>query len=454
MRSHDDASRLIGRQLEQLESWAIPDVLTRHLSAAHYLALPDEHSTTTSKSETFNSNNELWEEFIHTRRLGIGSRLTLQSFFIFEWIPRSPGLYFTPFGRQARLEAEHRVRRLEDGVIVFDPYGKMSMLDGGIGNLRLKPIVVNGQDLVLMSGSSNGECHEGFPLAVPTELYDSIADQVRHRGAVVRTLSGRLRAVPQELDFLYDSYRNVRKLYLLVDDISVPTLRKSRTLEDLNVSVAASFMSNYEGSPKMYACYVNTDPRIQDSLRDRVRWMEEVYVKKEYQGRVVTDFDELENHFDGAIFGLKKVMALGVRREDFLSVDPFLLPGTVYVDQLIMQQTIIKEQRMSQYNVVGPVGALGDNARAENFIQVAGSDMERLTTELAALKQAAIGRAQSAEQQQAVIAISEAEEAAKAGNPAGMLQKLKAAGKWAADVASSIGKDVLAKIIEHQVGMG
>src|SRR6267154_1407213 len=74
--------------------------------------------------------------------------------------------------------------------------------------------------------------------------------------------------------------------------------------------------------------------------------MDEVYIRHAYNGRVLTDFDELENHFDGAIFGLKKVMSLDIRKEDFLNLQALLPSGSVYINQLMMQQVSIKEKKL------------------------------------------------------------------------------------------------------------
>jgi hypothetical protein len=455
----DDALRRPDRQTEQINSWSIKELLAPHLATATYLIASSTSAASASSESTFHSNNELWEAFLNTQshartiKPRIGSRLRLESFFIFEWLPRSPGLFFTPHGRDARNDAKNRIRALPDGSIVFDPYGKMSMLEGGIGNVRLMPITVNGQEIALMSASSNGECHEGFPIAVPIELYDGIIDELKARGTVVRNLTGRLKAIPEKLSFLYESYTNVPKLYLMIEDLSEPAIRKSRTLEDLNISVAASFLSDYEGSPKVYACYVNTDPKIATSLVERVSWMEAKYVRGTYNGQVLTDFDELENHFSSAIFGLKKVMSLNIRKEDFSTLGSLLPAQGIYVNELIMQQVSVKEQKMSQYNNYGTVGAFGDNAKTEKFVQFSSSDLSVLAEEIAALKQVANTRASTEDQKAAVTALSQAEEAAKAGNAESMLQKLKAAGKWIADLAASVGKSVLADMIEHQIGL-
>jgi hypothetical protein len=73
---------------------------------------------------SYRDNNELWEDVLIMKRLRMGHRVTLESFFIFEWIPRSPGLYFKPEGRLAREEAAKSIVQIDDGVIVYDPYGK------------------------------------------------------------------------------------------------------------------------------------------------------------------------------------------------------------------------------------------------------------------------------------------------------------------------------------------
>jgi hypothetical protein len=181
--------------------------------------------------------------------------------------------------------------------------------------------------------------------------------------------------------------------------------------------------------------------------------MEAKYVRGTYNGQVLTDFDELENHFSSAIFGLKKVMSLNIRKEDFSTLGSLLPAQGIYVNELIMQQVSVKEQKMSQYNNYGTVGAFGDNAKAEKFVQFSSSDLSVLAEEIAALKQVANTRASTEDQKAAVTALSQAEEAAKAGNAESMLQKLKAAGKWIADLAASVGKSVLADMIEHQIGL-
>ena len=91
-------------------------------------------------------------------------------------------------------------------------------------------------------------------------------------------------------------------------------------MEDLKVSVAVSFTSEFEGGTNTYASYVNFDPSDYRSFRESVEWMEQDYIVGKYKGRVITDFDEQRSHFPNAPFSLKKVMELSLSRPEVINV--------------------------------------------------------------------------------------------------------------------------------------
>ena len=216
---------------------------------------------------------------------------------------------------------------------------------------------------MLMSASSSGICHQGFPVALPINMYKQYISEIRNKGAVVVSLFGELKIIPSQIGELYFGYTNVPKLYLEVEDIAGPAHTKSRSMEELNVSVAVSFQGTVDRQLGVYATYVTFDPSRPRSFKDAVRWMGDRYVRS-YDGRVLTDFDEQENHFPEAKFSLRKVMHLELRKRDFQTIH------IERVDQFIAFQEKIEKQ--ANYNVSGGnVGALGDNARAENFRQKA-----------------------------------------------------------------------------------
>jgi len=238
------------------------------------------------------------------------------------------------------------------------------MLDGGIGNIRLSPISLGGQDFVMMCASSSGVCHEGFPVALPVHLYTQCISEIRERGAVVRTLIGTVKLIPSELSDIYSGYASVPKLYLQVEEISTPNQRKSRSIEDLEVSVAVSFKGRVDGSEGVYATYANFDPSRRRTFADAVNWIKDEYVES-YDGIILTDFDQQENHFPEARFSLKKVMTLNLQESDFRSLHIHI----ENVGRIIAHQA--KIQKKTNYIVKGGnVGALGDNAVASNFSQI------------------------------------------------------------------------------------
>jgi hypothetical protein len=141
------------------------------------------------------------------------------------------------------------------------------------------------------------------------------------------------------------------------------------------VSVAISFRGKEDDTEGIYATYATFDPSSRRGLIDAVDWMRDEYVES-YEGVVLTDFDQQENHFPEAKFSLNKVMNLELKRTDFKIVQIH------NVEKLIASQKIIRKQ----YTVKGGnVGALGDNARAENFTQNApaprSARKRRLSTE-------------------------------------------------------------------------
>jgi hypothetical protein len=104
---------------------------------------------------------------------------------------------------------------------------------------------------------------------------------------------------------------------------------------------------------------------------------------------------------------------------------------------------------MSKYKVTGGnIGALGDRAKAKNFTQnsMLVQDLDDLKVEMAK-------RAKTPGEQKAVEHINDAREAAKTGDDNTVREKLKAAGAWALQVATEIGKDVASKAISSQLGL-
>lgn len=111
-----------------------------------------------------------------------------------------------------------------------------------------------------------------------------------------------------------------------------------------------------------------------------------------------------------------------------------------------------------QYNI-NQAGAVGPNSSANNnaFNQVTYSlpdttDYNLLASEIATLKQSLIGKASLPEHFTALAELTVAEEASKTKDGNKVVKSLLTAGKWVLDAAKDIGTNVVAEIINKQMG--
>ena len=117
-------------------------------------------------------------------------------------------------------------------------------------------------------------------------------------------------------------------------------------------------------------------------------------------------------------------------------------------------------QQVGDSYVAGQAGAMGRYASAQNntfnqlWNQMDGTvDLERLSRELASLRNAMRERATVAEHDISVSEVAKAEQAALSGNGSKALEHLKSAGTWALDIAIQIGTNLVATVIAKTLGM-
>ena len=179
-------------------------IIEYHISTANYHLAPTP-ATIQSKDYSSGSNEEIWWAIIN-ETITHGMQIILNGFTLFEWFPRSPGLFHTEEGKRARNEVRYNniIRTDKDGTIIYDPYGKASMLAGGVGSIRLRPIDLGSETYCLMSASSNGICHEGLPVALPNQLYLKYIQQIRDKGGLICNLVGKLKFIPKPIVTLYE----------------------------------------------------------------------------------------------------------------------------------------------------------------------------------------------------------------------------------------------------------
>jgi hypothetical protein len=217
------------RETEQFYSVYKEDALhliNTQVGTANYLLRPQVPRTRTTDASVF-TNENLWTMVLPPEeRFRAGMTLSLERFLLFEWFPRAPGLYFTDEGRSARQMARQFLRRVQvprntatqqlsalrkdrEFLDIYDPYGKISMLKGGVGCIRLRSKLLDGGKAWFLSASSTGVAHEGFPVAIPDHTYQRYIDSVKRAGALRCTLRGKLQFLPDPVAELYREYRGV-----------------------------------------------------------------------------------------------------------------------------------------------------------------------------------------------------------------------------------------------------
>jgi len=306
----------------------IAHTVVTQLCTANYLLSPEKLPSIPDR--IYADNERLWYDIL-SGQLDANVILTLENFLLSEWFPRSPGLYYTREAEEARemardcLVSSPRLAGLEniddaerlyqitgselpDFMYVYNPSGKISMLKGGIGSIRLRDKQIESGRVRFMSASSTLVAHEGLPIALPEDDYQKYYDIIREKGFLPCTLVGKLQWIPHELQEVYRDCVGVKQLYLLVDNIRPEHFTPEMERSPFRVSVAVTFESEYEGFRNTYASYVTFYSAIRDSLKKRTNWLENTYVKGMYQGKIVIDFDETTRQFRGARFALEKVM--------------------------------------------------------------------------------------------------------------------------------------------------
>lgn len=439
---------LIDNQLSYI-NYRIPPVVPSEVNRAF-----DRH---------YNREENIWSDVI-SRKTRFEHYVHLEGFYIFEWLSRSPGLYFTDDGRRARDEAEHEVYSRENGIITYNPHGKYSMLQGGYGSIKLKPVTLRDGDYFLVSASSSGICHQGFPVAIPSALYVNYLDEIINKGAAYCSLIGKMHFAEGTLEKLYQGYRDVPRLYLKAEELKAIT-RENFPLPNLYVTPAVVFVGEYRGAWQHYVTFVTANLSKKRSLEKGIRWMEEEYVSKRHKGEIILDFDQQQSYFPNAIFSLDKVMLGKITQDDIEKANQFgtqlRKPANEYLESQRLVIAAIKQEVYmgggSKYNISGGnQGAVGDNAQAHDFTQVSKQtpdklDLEALSQELGRLRVAARQEATEAEHDVAIGEIAAAESAAKQGDEKSVRAHLANAGKWAVDVATKIGVALAVEAIKQSM---
>lgn len=272
--------------------------LLDHLSYANVLG-PTQSSVGT-KHLVFRSNEEFWAAVLHEDIRDFHT-VTLESFQLVDWYPRSPGLFHTDRARDSRKWASHYVREQTDS-IVYDRDGKGLMIEGGIGSVRFKPLQIAGTNCWLWTATSDAYCHSGVPICVPEHLLRDVgfANEYRY------TLIGQVRSLPDILETHFAHMARVPQIYLWVD--SVREVIQGYPMP-IYVTPMVFFIAHRSDRPHEQASvtYVTCRPDDLSELDRAADWLEH-YVD-EYHGEIITNYDQRRRMFAGVPFSLDNVMA-------------------------------------------------------------------------------------------------------------------------------------------------
>jgi hypothetical protein len=318
------------RLVEEYHPYVLDDLVQPHTLGRAFYMRPTRRSQIGDKE--YINNADFWRDVID-ERITAERNVVLREFNVFDWVPRNPGLYHTSSAAMARMEAQYYVRSIDahdfndylqvDGAppdaatfravtsadeaarsVIYTPQGKISMLHGGVGCVRYKPLQLKTGDTGwLMSATSTSAPDEGIPLLVGNNDYFQLVG-LHDLGYVRCDVFGRTRFVADEFADLSSVVNGIPRLYVEVSELRLQTASQ----QPGQVSVAASFLSHFEGSPKIYASYVTFDPGRPHAQKNAAEWLKEEYVERLYKGSLLTDFDQRAPMFSNALFTLDQVL--------------------------------------------------------------------------------------------------------------------------------------------------
>jgi hypothetical protein len=376
----------------------------------------------TNHHKEYENNYDFWEDALRGD-LVEGMEVNLRSFHLMQWLPSSPGRYYTQKAILERQNAEqHLARRGRHREYL--PSGKESMFLGGIGSVRLGARRFNSETIYLLGASSNGSSHQGIPVMVPDREYQKVISHLQ-KGGCLANMEGYLRVFSvNEALIQYD--RQIPKYAIFIENINV--IKPSQSLL-VSVGVTYTLHDSLRGTDKSWS-FCSFDP-TRDDVSSAAQWLEEYALRYSGRAEILSDFDEYYQHFgnDSVEFPVSRI----VRGEvDQNRLNEYNRNYHFHINERAI---------MTQYINHGSVGAMGENARSDNntFTQL---EQEKTLSEAAA------------EIQQLLNQLSKTEYTSEAALVDALYQKIKRNPTLKARLVSALkagGLEALKAIFNHPV---
>jgi hypothetical protein len=243
-------------------------------------------------------------------------QVKLKDFYLTEWIPKMPGQIWTPEGRQNLSEGFKLVEgfyEMEDRMYtVLGPVGKMRVISGGHGTVRLQHSPNTDFFAVLnLVHIENWNCDYGIPVVVSKPVYEKFLQFRQNEGApVVKELTGTLyldERVPtiEKIPPAIGSKLDEQLIDLLSDQ---PSLRKTFIYvgSPMNIELLYNdshpdaiawtmFRTNINKEP-LRLTYCGFNPKDERSLLEAVGFIN-AYVANFDGTEILTDFDGITRRF-------------------------------------------------------------------------------------------------------------------------------------------------------------
>jgi len=199
---------------------------------------------------TYTDNSTFWNKTLEGKHHFQGMRVRLQGFHLTEWMPSSPGRYYTHEAQASREQAGYyRGSEMRE----YKPDGKRFMVFGGIGSVRLAANLSN--NTYFLGASSTGITHQGIPVILQEQQYLQIIQIIKNHGGCFTNLVGTLQIFPPHRR-LIQYPQKIEKYYLALKSVEV--IRPSRNDELLaTVSIAFQRRSGDIGDKGWSFCSFN-----------------------------------------------------------------------------------------------------------------------------------------------------------------------------------------------------
>jgi hypothetical protein len=320
-----------------------------------------QHETNNHKE--YENNYDFWEDALRGN-LVEGIEVNLRSFHLMQWLPSSPGRYYTPKAIRERQNAErHLTRRGRHQEYL--PSGKEAMFLGGIGSVRLGARKFDSETIYLLGASSNGSSHQGIPVMVPDREYQKVISHLQ-KGGCLANMEGYLRVFSaNEIPIQYD--RQIPKYAIFIENINA--IKPSQNLI-VSVGVTYTLHDSYRGTDKSWS-FCSFDP-TRDDVSSAAQWLEEYALRHSGKSEILSDFDEYYQHFsnDSVEFPVSQIVKGNV---DFSRIRRYQRDLGFEVN-LNIQSLIMGSNYHVQNN---NAGAVGDGAHADGNTIIINSEQKQ-----------------------------------------------------------------------------